>query len=323
VARLHEEASASRGIGSRPIYRHPLAYLLGLEGIALLRAYAGDYDREFTLARIREIRELLDAADELGEGVEETPMTIEEGYALWAPHYDEPGNALLEAEEPVVREILDRLPAGVALDAACGTGRHSVHLAELGHKVIGLDATSEMLEIAHAKVSTGDFREADLRNLPLADDSVDIVVCGIAVSHIPELGPVFAEFARVLRPGGHLVLSDSRGLIGEIASQHPRTRPDGSFGYMPAWAHAASDYLAAALPLGFQVRRCEELPRWTPFVDDQGNDMNDPEDTPEHVPGRPSNAWALHRFAPEATNAAYRGTPLVIVWHFELSRPPS
>jgi SAM-dependent methyltransferase len=320
--RLYEEVSASPGIGSRAIYRHPLAYLLGLQGIALLRAYAGEYDREFTLARIREIRELLDAADELGEGVEETPMTIEEGYAQWAPHYDEPGNALLDAEEPVVREILDALPVGVALDAACGTGRHSVHLAALGHKVIGVDTTPEMLEIARAKVATGDFREADLRDLPIADDSVDVVVCGVAVSHVPELVPVLAEFARVLRRGGHLVLSDSRGLIGDIAAQHPRTRPDGTFGYMPAWGRLASDYLAAALPLGFEVRRCEELRRWTPLVDDEGNDVNDP-DTPEREPGRPANPWALHRFAPEATIAAYRGTTLVIVWHFELSRPAS
>src|SRR2546425_4271601 len=87
-----EEASASPGVGGRVIYQHPLAYLLGLEGIALLRAFAGEYDREFTLARIREIRALLDAVDQLGDGVEETPMTMQEGYALWAPWYDEPGN---------------------------------------------------------------------------------------------------------------------------------------------------------------------------------------------------------------------------------------
>src|SRR5688572_15012642 len=94
--RLDEEASASPGIGGRVIYQHPLAYLLGLEGIALFRAFAGEYDREFTLARIQEIRALLDAADELGDGVEETPMAMQEGYAQWAPWYDEPGNELLE-----------------------------------------------------------------------------------------------------------------------------------------------------------------------------------------------------------------------------------
>jgi hypothetical protein len=42
------------------IYQDPLAYLLGLEGIALLDAWAGDHDREFTDARLAEIRRLLD-----------------------------------------------------------------------------------------------------------------------------------------------------------------------------------------------------------------------------------------------------------------------
>jgi ubiquinone/menaquinone biosynthesis C-methylase UbiE len=306
-------------VRGRAIYQHPLAYVLGLEGIALLRAFAGEYDREFTLARFREIRALLDAADELGDGVEETPMSLQEAYAQWAPSYDEPGNELLEAEEPVVREILDALPVGTALDAACGTGRHAAYLVALGHEVIGVDATPEMLAVARAKIPEGEFHEGELTDLPLADDSVDLAVCGIAASHVPELAAVLAELARVLRPGGHLVLSDSRGLIGDIGLPLARTRPDGTFGYMPVWSRLASEYLAAALPLGFQVRRCEELRRRTPLVDDEGRDLADP-DTPEHRPGRPPNIWALHRFAPEATNAAYRGLPHAIVWHFELSR---
>jgi hypothetical protein len=112
------------------IYQHPLAYLLGLEGIALLRAFGGEYDREFTHARFREIRALLDRIDELGDGVDETPMSVQEGYAQWAPWYDEPGNDLLDREQPVVREILDALPVGVSLDAACGTPRAEPAFAE-------------------------------------------------------------------------------------------------------------------------------------------------------------------------------------------------
>ena len=299
------------------IYQHPLAYLLGLEGIALLRAFAGEYDREFTLARLREIRALLDAA-ELGDGVEETPMTMREGYAQWAPSYDEPGNELLEIEQPVVREILDALPVGVALDAACGTGRHAEHLASLGHAVIGVDATPEMLAVAREKLPDAELHEADLRDLPLPDDSVDLVVCGIALSHFPDLAPVFAELVRVLRPSGHLVLSDSRGLIGDIGLPLARTRPDGTAGYIPVWSRLASDYIAAALPLGLQVRRCEEVRRTTPLVDDEGASFADGF-APEHIPGRAPNIWALHRFAPEATNAAYRHRPHVIVLHFQLS----
>lgn len=43
------------------VYAHPLAYLVGLEGAALLRAFAGEYDRDFTEARLAEVRELLDS----------------------------------------------------------------------------------------------------------------------------------------------------------------------------------------------------------------------------------------------------------------------
>ncbi len=184
--------------------------------------------------------------------------------------------------------------------------------------MIGVDATPEMLEVARAKIPAGEFHEGDLRELPVADDSVDVAVCGIAASHVPELAPVLAELARVLRPGGHLVLSDSRGLIGDVGLPLARTRPDGTFGYVPVWSRLASDYLAAALPLGFEVRRCEEPRRRTPLVDDEGRDLADP-DTPEHRPGRPPNIWALHPYATAATNAAYHGTPIAIVWHFQLA----
>ena len=99
-------------------YQHPLAYLLGLQGIALLRAFAGAYDREFTLARLGEIRTLLDSIEELGDGVETRPIATREGYAGWAPFYDEAANQLLDLEQPLVREILAGLPRGVALDGA-------------------------------------------------------------------------------------------------------------------------------------------------------------------------------------------------------------
>jgi len=241
------------------VYQHPLAYLLGLEGMALLRAFAGEHDREFVVRRFAEIQRQLDA-DGWGDGVHATPMSIEEGYAQWAPAYDEPGNALLELEQPVVWEILEGLPAGPTLDAACGTGRHTARLAQLGHTIIGVDATPEMLEIARRKVPEADFRIGDLRALPIDDASVDLVVCAIAVSHLPDLTPVFAEFVRVLRPNGHLVLSDSRGHFADIGLPLVRRRDDGSFSYMPVYSRLASDYLAAALPLGLQVRRCDVPP---------------------------------------------------------------
>jgi SAM-dependent methyltransferase len=300
------------------VYQHPLAYLLGLQGIALLRAFAGVYDRAFTAARFAEIRTLLDEAEQLGEGVEVRPVTTRAGYDWWAPTYDEPGNQLLEIEQPIVREILDVLPVGIALDAACGTGRHSEYLASLGHEVVGVDSSPAMLACAREKVPSAQFREGDLHDVPLPDDAVDLVVCAIALSHVPDLAPVLAEFVRVLRPGGNLVVSDSRGLIGDIGLPLVKFGPDGEVGYVPVYARLASEYLAAALPLGLQVRRCEEPRVPWPLVDDEGVDLHDGVRASDHVPGEPPNIWSLHPLCPAATNAAWLGKPSSIIWHFQL-----
>ena len=282
----------------------------------MLRAFDGEYDRDFTMARLTEIRMLLDSAEELGDGALVDTMPTTEGYGSWAEAYDEPGNQLVELEQPVVREIIDGLPAGVALDAACGTGRHSAYLASRGHTVIGVDSSAEMLERARAKVPDGEFHVADLHDLPVPDDHVDLVVCALALMHVPKLEPVLAEFVRVLRPGGSLVISDRRNLIGKMGLPVVEERGDGSFGYMPSCGRRASEYLAAALPLGLRVLRCEEPLRPSPLVDEHGESEGAP--VPDDVPGEPPNVWALHRWAPEATNAAYRDTPIGVIWHFEL-----
>jgi SAM-dependent methyltransferase len=300
------------------IYQHPLAYLLGLEGVALLRAFSGAYDREFTLARFREMRELLEAPDAFGAGIEARPISTREGYDQWAPWYDEPGNQLLEIEEPVVREILNRLPAGIALDVACGTGRHAAYLASHGHTVIGVDSSPGMLARAREKIPQGEFHEADLHALPLADDSVDLVVCAIALVHLPDLDGPFGEFARVLRPGGHLVVSDQCGLIGDIGLPLVRVGLDGGLGYIPVYPHRASDYLAAALPLGFRVLGCEEPRVPSPLLDAEGRTVHDGDRAARQDPDDPPWIWALHAEAIDATNAAWRGKPSSIVWHLQL-----
>jgi SAM-dependent methyltransferase len=123
-----------------------------------------------------------------------------------------------------------------------------------------------MLARARDKVPEGTFHEADLHALPLADDSVDLVACAIALSHVPDLDRALRELVRVLRPHGHLVVSDSRGLIGDIGFPLVRVGPGGEAGYMPVYPRLASDYLADALPLGLEVRRCEEPRRPSPRV---------------------------------------------------------
>jgi SAM-dependent methyltransferase len=299
------------------LYQVPVAYLLGVQGVALLRAFCGEYGREFTEARLAEIRALLDAPGELRRGTPVASMSVADGYDDWAGSYDQPGNAMIDREEPIVHEILAGLPVGVALDVACGTGRHAAHLASLGHRVTGVDASPGMLAAARAKVPDGEFRTGDLHELPVADGQIDVVVCGLALTHVRDLAPVFAEFARVLRPGGHLVISDIRGLLVD-GTRYPLLRqgPGGRPGFVQSWVHPTSAFLQAALPLGLQVRRCEEPRQLGPMVRVPAD--ADPIARPAGTDGPPS-IWELHPRAPEATNAAYRDQPHFIVWHFQLA----
>lgn len=104
--------------------------------------------------------------------------------------------------------MLDEFPEGLVLDAACGTGRHAGYLAAAGHEVIGVDASEEMVRRARAKHPRLDFRRGELAALPVADDAVSAAVCALALSHLPELTTAVGELARVLRPGGQLVISN-------------------------------------------------------------------------------------------------------------------
>jgi SAM-dependent methyltransferase len=208
---------------------------------------------------------------------------------------------------------VDGLPRGTALDAACGTGRHAALLASLGHRVIGVDVSPDMLARARARVPDGDFREGDLHHLPLPDDHVDVVVCAFALTCVPDLAPVFAEFARVLRPGGHLVVSDVSGLFADgIRAPLARAGSDGGQAFLPQRRFLASDYLSAAIPLGLQVRRCEEPRTRLPAIEP---DSRPPagEAPSDALPG----VATLDRWCPAAVAAAHRDVPVLVVWHFQ------
>ncbi|WP_439384460.1 class I SAM-dependent methyltransferase [Amycolatopsis lexingtonensis] len=284
-------------------YEHPLAYLLGVEGLALLRGFTGEFDREFTEARIAEVRRLLDD-ESLADGVEVERLDTVAGYDLWAGTYDDPANAAFALDEPLLEEIIGTLPPGDALDAACGTGRYSRILTRRGHRVIGVDSSPAML----AQARDGDFRLGDLTALPVADASVDLVTCGLALTHVADLGPVLAEFARVLRPGGHAVLCDvhpesvARGSIPSLRG------PGGRPGRLASHRHLVGDYLRAALAAGLTALRCEE-----PCPPPKGA-------VPATTGPGPWELWpwSLAALVPDAARAAGRGVPALLVWDFQL-----
>jgi SAM-dependent methyltransferase len=291
------------------IYQDPLGYLLGLEGIALLDAWAGDHDRAFTDARLGEIRRLLDDDQLRGRGVLAQRFSSVVAYAQQAEGYDAgAGGGLFAMDEPVVTRFLEGAEPGVALDAACGTGRFSELLAKNGHRVIGVDSSPDMLAHARRRVPDGDFRTGELDRLPLPDDSVDVAVCALALVHVASLEPVMAEFARVLRPGGDLVISDVHHELVTRGSVIKARGPAGEPGIVATYRHQLGDYLRPALSLGLQVKGCEE-----PAIARAG----DPLPAPAAEAGEWQDwPWSLMSYLPSAIRAA-GDRPSLVVWHFQ------
>jgi demethylmenaquinone methyltransferase/2-methoxy-6-polyprenyl-1,4-benzoquinol methylase len=97
-------------------------------------------------------------------------------------------------------------PGSRALDVATGTGDLAVALRAAGAEVVGCDFSEEMLERARRKEPSARFEWADALALPYDDDSFDAATVGFGARNFSDLGRGLAEMARVVRPGGRVVV---------------------------------------------------------------------------------------------------------------------
>jgi len=229
--------------------------LLGVEGGALLRRVV-DGDDDFVAERVAAIRRLAELVEGgRSKAVAVPELDVEDGYAAWAPIYDEMPNALIRAEQPLVDEALAEVRAGRALDAACGTGRHAARLVASGHRTVGVDRSAAMLAIARRKVPQADFRIGDLTRLPLEDGSVDVAVCALALTHLPDPEPAIAELARVVRPDGTIVLADAHPAFVQLQGQALFPREDG-FAFVRNYPHLRTSSPRLAKASRYRLCRC-------------------------------------------------------------------
>ena len=246
-------------------------YVLGIAGLGLLREWwSQDDEAEARRERLLELAAAASGGDELLALELETPeLDVVEGYTAWAPSYDGP-NPLIEVDDavcgPRLAELAEAFPGGRALDAGCGTGRKARQLVELGLDVIGCDVTPAMLDLARTLIPGAEFREGGFEALPIEDGSVDVAVSSLAVCHLSELDGAFREFARVMRPGAVLQISDPHPTLTLLGGQ-AFFQAEGRMPFVRNQGRPIAEYFAAATAAGLRVTRLEEVPMTQAVID--------------------------------------------------------
>jgi SAM-dependent methyltransferase len=140
--------------------------------------------------------------------------------------YDEVANVYLErfdvstVRQKWVGRLIDGLPAsgGRVLDLGCGAGIPVARdLAALGHAVVGVDGSAQQVVRARRNVPKATFLEADMCEVAFEVGSFHAVGAFYSITHIPptQQGPLIANIAAWLKPGGMFVASFGSGAVGE------------------------------------------------------------------------------------------------------------
>lgn len=184
------------------------------------------------------------------------PLKSVEAYARWAAAYPPVAhNVLMQVEEAAMLALMPPLANQRILDLGTGSGRYAqIAQAAGAASVLGLDNSPAMLRHNRFAVCLQSSMDA----LPLASQSVDGVLCGLAVGHIPSLTACYAEISRVLRPGGWALVSDFHPFAFLSGARRTFQTAGGHTYAVEHYPHLYEDHHRAAQRAGLTIESVAE-----------------------------------------------------------------
>ena len=185
-------------------------------------------------------------------------VDVAAGYAAWAPIYDATMDDRLDL--PLLGSLasLDWNAIASAVDLGCGTGRIGAWLKARGvERVDGVDASSAMLDHAAAKRIYARLVRADAAATGLVGQ-YDLAISSFLACHLGDLGKLYAEAARLTRPGGRVVLVDYHPFMLLKGVPTHFTAPSGEPIAIANVVHLFGDHVAAGRRAGLALLELRE-----------------------------------------------------------------
>lgn len=202
---------------------------------------------------------------------DEQPSKVQQQFGTHAQNYVNSSVHATGEDLDAMLRLANPQPTDVVLDIATGGGHTALKFAPHVNRVVATDITPAMLEAAQAFISPQadnvSFELADAQDLPFGDATFDIVTCRIAAHHFPDAYEFVLEAARVLRPGGRLVLQDQQAPPDERAHKYIDTFErlrDPSHNHQLSAGQWRSTFLDARLELGetYEMARADAFIPW-------------------------------------------------------------
>jgi len=204
-------------------------------------------------------------------------MSIEKAYNSWAEQYDTNENKTRDLDLKSTIQTLSKYDFKNVLELGCGTGKNTEWLLQKAERIIGLDFSEEMLEVAKAKISNHkvEFIKADLtEDWQVENQSVDLVTSSLTLEHIEDLSHIFRQANQKLMDAGIFFICELhpfKQYTGSKAKFETKTGTE----ELTIFTHHTSDYVENAEHNGFCLleikewfdeKQVKELPRLISFV---------------------------------------------------------
>ena len=180
---------------------------------------------------------------------------IKDDYNAWAYQYDNNINPTRDLDKTVTKEFLSNITFFKVLELGCGSGKNTEWLITKADKLVGLDFSKNMLDLARNKIASKKvtFINADLNEKwPVNNNSFDLATINLTLEHIKILDHIFNSLFIKLRKGGKCFVCELHP-EKQLAGSKARFQDNGTEIVLDVFQHSELDYVQSAEKVGFSL----------------------------------------------------------------------